>query len=161
MKEIALQESDCGINDSHLKVRLLDCNLDYIQNALNPGILPGISREDTPYTWDYLSVFITSPNKWRKERARMGKDGKPATSPEADEWEETPEGSTVKSLRERQGFWKGMGFACNPTFALVLVFSLMAFTQNTGTNFFPLILGLFLEIGGTSSLSWPVSSTPH
>ncbi|KAJ6574473.1 hypothetical protein B0H19DRAFT_1254179 [Mycena capillaripes] len=27
----------------------------------------------------------------------------------------------------------------------------MAFTRNTGTNLFPLILGLFLEIGGTSS----------
>ncbi|KAJ7691215.1 hypothetical protein B0H14DRAFT_3532025 [Mycena olivaceomarginata] len=27
----------------------------------------------------------------------------------------------------------------------------MAFTRNTGTNLFPMILGLFLEIGGTSS----------
>jgi hypothetical protein len=27
----------------------------------------------------------------------------------------------------------------------------MAFTRNTGTNLFPLILGLFLEIGGTGS----------
>ncbi|KAJ7196101.1 hypothetical protein GGX14DRAFT_376422, partial [Mycena pura] len=31
------------------------------------------------------------------------------------------------------------------------VFSLMAFTRNTGTNLFPMILGLFLEIGGTGS----------
>ncbi|KAJ7871972.1 hypothetical protein B0H14DRAFT_3567248 [Mycena olivaceomarginata] len=44
-----------------------------------------------------------------------------------------------------------MGFTRNPTFALVLVFSLMAFTRNTGTNLFPMILGLFLEIGGTGS----------
>jgi hypothetical protein len=27
----------------------------------------------------------------------------------------------------------------------------MAFTWNTGTNVFPMLLGLFLEIGGTSS----------
>ncbi|KAJ6612780.1 hypothetical protein B0H10DRAFT_1675933, partial [Mycena sp. CBHHK59/15] len=33
----------------------------------------------------------------------------------------------------------------------VFVFSIMAFTRNTGTNLFPMILGLFLEIGGTSS----------
>jgi hypothetical protein len=49
----------------------------------------------------------------------MGKDGKPATPPEADEWEETPEGSTKDSEEfagETEGFWKGMGFACNPTF---------------------------------------------
>jgi hypothetical protein len=63
----ALQESNCAINDLRLKVRLLNCTLDYIQNALNPGILPRIYREDTPYTWGYLSVFTTSPNKWRKE----------------------------------------------------------------------------------------------
>ncbi|KAJ7813607.1 hypothetical protein B0H14DRAFT_3749508 [Mycena olivaceomarginata] len=154
MEEIALQESDRIINDPCLKVQLLDCTLDYIWNVLNPGILPGIYLEDAPFTWDYLSVFTTSPNKWRKERARMGKDGKPNTPREADEWEETPEGSTGDSAEfggETEGFWKGMGFARNPTFALVLVFSLMAFTRNTGTNLFPLILGLFLEIGGTGS----------
>ncbi|KAJ7178013.1 hypothetical protein C8R46DRAFT_888180 [Mycena filopes] len=154
MEEIALQESDRVINDPRLKVRLIDCTLDYIRSALNPGILPRIYLEDAPFTWDYLSVFTTSPNKWRKERARTGKDGKPATPREADEWEETPEGSTGDSAEfagETEGFWKGMGFARNPTFALVLVFSLMAFTRNTGTNLFPLILGLFLEIGGTGS----------
>ncbi|KAJ7367060.1 hypothetical protein DFH08DRAFT_797902 [Mycena albidolilacea] len=154
MKEIALEESDHVINDPRLKVQLLDCTLEYIRNVLNPGILPRIYLEDAPFTGDYLSVFTTSPNKWRKERARMGKDGKPNMSQEADEWEETPEGSTGESAEfagETEGFWKGMGFSWNPTFALVLVFSLMAFTRNTGTNLFPLILGLFLEIGGTSS----------
>ncbi|KAJ7936398.1 hypothetical protein B0H13DRAFT_1589664 [Mycena leptocephala] len=59
-----------------------------------------------------------------------------------------------------------MGFTRNATFvspvyflfnsvliiqALVFVISIMAFTRNTGTNVFPMILGLFLEIGGTSS----------
>ncbi|KAJ7496051.1 hypothetical protein B0H11DRAFT_1910318 [Mycena galericulata] len=154
MEEIALQESDQVINDPRLKVRLLDCTLDFIRNVLNPGVLPGLYLELAPYTWDYLSVFTTSPNKWRKQRARMGKDGKPVAPPEADEWEETPSGSTEDSAEfagDTGGYWKGMGFARNPTFALVLVFSLMAFTRNTGTNLFPMILGLFLEIGGTSS----------
>ncbi|KAJ7786989.1 hypothetical protein B0H14DRAFT_3506087 [Mycena olivaceomarginata] len=154
VEEIALQESDRVINYPRLKVRLLDCTLDYIRNVLNPGILPRIYLEDAPFTWDYLSVFTTSPNKWHKERARMGTDGEPATPREVDEWEETPEGSTEESAEfagETEGFWKGMGFARNPTFALVLVFSLMAFTRNTGTDLFPLILGLFLEIGGTGS----------
>ncbi|KAF8962191.1 hypothetical protein BDZ97DRAFT_1663230, partial [Flammula alnicola] len=34
---------------------------------------------------------------------------------------------------------------------LVFVISMMAFTRNTATNLFPMILGLFLEIGGTGS----------
>ncbi|KAJ7355482.1 hypothetical protein DFH08DRAFT_803490 [Mycena albidolilacea] len=114
MKEISLKKSDRVINDPRLKIRLLDCTLEYICNVLNPGILPGIYLEDAPFTWDYLSVFTTSPNKWRKERAQMGKDGKPNMPWEADEWEETPEGSTGKSAEfagETEGFWKGMGFA--------------------------------------------------
>ncbi|KAJ7911737.1 hypothetical protein B0H13DRAFT_2660394 [Mycena leptocephala] len=145
MEEIALKESDRVINDPRLKVRLVDCTLNYIRNVLNPGVLPGIYLETAPYTWGYLSVFTTSPNKWRKERTRTGKDGKPSTPLEADEWEEGPmraQEKAERSLRARQvDFGK----------ALVLVFSLMAFTRNTGTNLFPLILGLFLEIGGTSS----------
>jgi hypothetical protein len=107
MEEIALQESDRVINDPRLKVRLLDCTFDYIRNVLNPGILPAIYAEDAPFTWDYLSVFTTSPNKWRKERAQMGKDGNPAVPQEANEWEETPEGSTGESgefAGETEGF---------------------------------------------------------
>ncbi|KAJ7323923.1 hypothetical protein DFH08DRAFT_968937 [Mycena albidolilacea] len=154
MEEIALQESDRVINDPRLKVQLLNWTLNYIWNVLNPGILPGIYLEDAPFTWDYLSVLTTSPKKWHKERARMGKDGKPNTPWEADKWEETLEGSTGDSAEfggETEGFWKGIGFTRNPTFALVLMFSLMAFTRNTSTNLFPLILGLFLEIGGPGS----------
>ncbi|KAJ6613458.1 hypothetical protein B0H10DRAFT_1951485 [Mycena sp. CBHHK59/15] len=64
MEEIALQESDKVINDARLKVQLKSCTLDYIRTVLNPGILPGIYLEDTPYTWDYLSVFTTSPNEY-------------------------------------------------------------------------------------------------
>ncbi|KAJ7762711.1 hypothetical protein DFH07DRAFT_401250, partial [Mycena maculata] len=114
MEEIALQESDQVINDPRLKVRLLDCTLDFIRNVLNPGVLPGLYLELAPYTWSYLSVFTTSPNKWRKQRARMGKDGKPVAPPEADEWEETPSGSTEDSAEfagDTGGYWKGMGFA--------------------------------------------------
>jgi hypothetical protein len=119
MEEIALEESDRVINDSRLKVRPLNCTLEYIRNALNPGALPGIYFEDAPFTWNYLSVFTTSPNKWRKERARMGKDGNPATPRERDEWEEASHGTPDDSAEfagETDGFWKGMGFVCNPTF---------------------------------------------
>ncbi|KAJ7355282.1 hypothetical protein DFH08DRAFT_803330 [Mycena albidolilacea] len=119
IEEIALQENDRVIIAPRLKVRLLDCTLDYIRNVLNPGILPAIYAEDAPFTWDYLSVFTISPNKWRKGRAQMGKDGKPAVPREVDEWEETPEGSTGESgefAGETEGFWKRIGFARNPTF---------------------------------------------
>ncbi|KAJ7891027.1 hypothetical protein B0H13DRAFT_1626074 [Mycena leptocephala] len=171
MDEIALQESNTVINDPRLKVKLKDCTLDYIRNVLNPGILPGIYLEDAPYTWGFLSVFTTSPNEYRKKRARKGENGKVSAPTEVDEWEETetPNGSTkddTKFAGETGGLWKELGFTRNATFvspvyflfnsvliiqALVFVFSIMAFTRNTDTNVFPMILGLFLEIGGTSS----------
>ncbi|KAJ7803566.1 hypothetical protein B0H14DRAFT_3777036 [Mycena olivaceomarginata] len=147
MDEIALQESD-NHERPRLKVRLKDCTMNYIRNILNPGILPGIYLEDAPYTWGFLSVFTTSPNEYRKKRARKGAKAKVAMPVEPDEWEETPNGSSDDGAAfagETGGFWKDMGFARNATFALVFVFSIMAFTRNTGTNVFPMILGLFLE----------------
>ncbi|KAJ7716101.1 hypothetical protein DFH07DRAFT_785474 [Mycena maculata] len=154
MEELALEESDKVINDPRLKVQLKSCTLDYIRSMLDPGLLPVIFQQDAPYAWDYLTIFTTSPNVYRKKRARKGKNARKETSVEADEWEETPERSTDESTEfagETGGFWKEMGFARNATFALVFIFSIMAFTRKTGTNLFPMILGLFLEIGGTSS----------
>ncbi|KAF7371989.1 hypothetical protein MVEN_00057000 [Mycena venus] len=148
------EERDKVMNGPRLKVRLKDCTLDYIRNVLNPGILPGTYLEDAPYTWGFLSVFTTSPNEYRKKRARKGAKAKVAMPVEPNEWEETPHGSSddgAAFVGETGGFWKDMGFARNATFALVFVFSMMAFTRNTGTNVFPMILGLFFEIGGTSS----------
>ncbi|KAJ7506016.1 hypothetical protein B0H11DRAFT_1903935 [Mycena galericulata] len=66
MEELALEESDKVINDPRLKVRLKDCTLDYIRSMLDPGLLPGIFQQDAPYAWDYLTVFTTSPNEYRK-----------------------------------------------------------------------------------------------
>ncbi|KAK7016638.1 hypothetical protein R3P38DRAFT_3321050 [Favolaschia claudopus] len=155
MEEIALLESDKVINDTRLKVRLKDCTLEFIRNILDPGRLPGIFQEDAPYSWDFLTVFTTSPNEYRKKQARKTSKSKVKTPTEPDEWDEASAGSVDDDgdlfVGETGGFWKDMGFARNATFALVFVFSIMAFTRNTGTNVFPMILGLFLEIGGTSS----------
>ncbi|KAJ7714683.1 hypothetical protein B0H14DRAFT_3901740 [Mycena olivaceomarginata] len=147
MDEIALQESNKVISDPRLKVSLGACTLEYIRRMLNPGVLPGIYQENAPYSWDYLSTFTTSPNEYRKKRSKKAKDGKLSVPVEADECEETPEGSTDESAEfagENRGILERHG-------ALVFVFSIMAFTRNTGTNVFPMILGLFLEIGGTGS----------
>ncbi|KAJ7698095.1 hypothetical protein B0H17DRAFT_1197074 [Mycena rosella] len=147
MEEIALKESDKVINDSRLKVCLKSCTLDYIRSILDPGILPRIYLEDAPYTWNYLSVFITSPNGYRKRRAWKTNNAKLKTSSEADKWEDMLEGSTEEA-DEFAGETGGFG----RTWTLpVMLPSIMAFTRNTGTNLFPMILGLFLEIGGTSS----------
>ena len=124
MEEIALQESDKVIKHARLKVQLKSCTLDYIRTVLNPGILPGIYLEDAPYTWDYLSVFTTSPNEYRKKRARKGVNAKQKAPAEADEWEDTPEGSREDSgefAGETGGFWKDMGFARNATFVSVVL----------------------------------------
>ncbi|KAK7016711.1 hypothetical protein R3P38DRAFT_3321058 [Favolaschia claudopus] len=149
MEEIALLESDKVINDARLKIRLKDCTLEFIRNILDPGRLPGIFREDTPYSWDFLTVFTTSPNEYRKKQARKTSKAKLKTPTEPDEWDEIADEDPF--VGETGGFWKDAGFARNATFALVFVFSRLAFTRNTGTNVFPMILGLFLEIGGTSS----------
>jgi hypothetical protein len=127
MDEIALQESNKIISDPRLKVRLGACTLEYIRRMLNPGVLPGIYQENAPYSWDYLSTFTTSPNEYRKKRSKKAKDGKLSVPVEADEWEETPEGSTDESAEfagETGGFWKGMGFVRNPTFVSTLYVSL-------------------------------------
>ncbi|KAJ7340884.1 hypothetical protein DFH08DRAFT_963726 [Mycena albidolilacea] len=100
------------ISDPRLKVRLKDCTLDHIRSVLNPGILPGIYREDAPYTWDFLSVFTTSPNEYRKKRARKGEKGKLAVPVEADEWEEAASGSSGEKpdfAGDTGGFWRNMG----------------------------------------------------
>ncbi|KAJ6495492.1 hypothetical protein C8R45DRAFT_1095125 [Mycena sanguinolenta] len=153
MDEIALQESDAVINDPRLKVRLKDCTVEHIRNVLNPGILHGIYAEDAPYTWGFLTTFTTSPNEYCKKRERKGQKAKAAMPTEADEWEETANSfdDGAAFVGETGFIWRDMGFARNATFALVFVISIMAFVRNTGTNLFPMILGLFLEIGGTSS----------
>ncbi|KAJ7845213.1 hypothetical protein B0H14DRAFT_2584770 [Mycena olivaceomarginata] len=69
-------------------------------------------------TFQYLQLLQTNGAR----SGHVGKDGEPNTPREADEWEETPEGSTGDSAEfggETEGFWKGMGFARNPTFMLV------------------------------------------
>jgi hypothetical protein len=67
MDKIALQESDKVMNDPRLKIRLKDWTMDYIQNILNAGILPGIYLKDAPYTSGFLSVFTASPNEYCKK----------------------------------------------------------------------------------------------
>ncbi|KAJ7918069.1 hypothetical protein B0H13DRAFT_1869708 [Mycena leptocephala] len=86
----------------------LTLTLDFIRNVLNPGVLRDIYLEDAPYTWMFLSVFTTSPNKWCKQRAWTGKDGKPATPLEHEEWEESEGGGAEESTEfagEMGGFW--------------------------------------------------------
>jgi hypothetical protein len=120
MDEIALQESDKVMNDPRLKFHLKDCTMDYIRNILNPGIY----LEDAPYTWGFLSVFTTSPNEYRKKRARKGAKVKVATPVEPDEWEEMPNGSSDDGAAfagETGGFWKDMGFARNATFVSAIL----------------------------------------
>jgi hypothetical protein len=94
---------------------------------LNPGFLPGIYQENAPYSWDYLSTFTTSSNEYRKKGSKKAKDGKLSVPMEADELDETPEGSTNESAEfagETGGFWKGVGFVCNPTFVSTIYVSL-------------------------------------
>jgi hypothetical protein len=38
-----------------------------------------------PFSWEYLTVFTTSPNEWRKKRACMGMNGVQKAPPESNE----------------------------------------------------------------------------
>ncbi|KAJ6543196.1 hypothetical protein DFH09DRAFT_1088897 [Mycena vulgaris] len=56
-----------------------------------------------------------------QETARLGKDGKPSTPVEVDEWEVTPEGSSDEFIGETGGFWRDMGFVRNATFVRIIL----------------------------------------
>lgn len=47
------------------------------------------AAELAPFSWEYLTFLTTSPNEWRKKRARMGMNGVQKASPR------------VTSVRER------------------------------------------------------------
>ncbi|KAJ6447733.1 hypothetical protein C8R45DRAFT_1115724 [Mycena sanguinolenta] len=154
MREIVLQESDNIINNVGLKVRLKDCMIRCITDILNPGKLAAQYTDLALFSWEHLTVFTTSPNEWRKKRAQMGMDGEHNAPPESDEWEGTAAGMMDDGGEfggETDASWRKIGFAHNATFVLIFVFSIMAFTRNSGTNLFSMILRLFLEIGSTSS----------
>jgi hypothetical protein len=119
MREIALQESDNIINDPGLKVRLKDCTIRRITDILNPGKLAARYADLAPFSWEYLTIFTTSPNEWRKKRARMGMNGVQKAPPESDEWEGTAAGMMddgAEFVGETGASWRSMGFARNATF---------------------------------------------
>ncbi|KAF8959381.1 hypothetical protein BDZ97DRAFT_1761417 [Flammula alnicola] len=70
-----------------------------------------------------------------------------------EEWIEDEEvGAMPEELSSETGkHWALKGFARNTTFTLVFVISMMTFTRNSACNLFALIMGLFLDIGGTGS----------
>ncbi|KAI0063040.1 hypothetical protein BV25DRAFT_1765596, partial [Artomyces pyxidatus] len=156
--EIVLEESDNVITDPELKIRPSECTMDTIRDALDPGKLASKYSSLAPFTWSLLSVFTTSPNRYRKEKARReAKEGKEKeVAVEESNWEDDDNdiqdaGQDSEFLGESGRYWKSKGFVRNATFTLVFAISMMAFTRNSATNLLPLLLGLFIEIGGTGA----------
>jgi len=83
--EIVEEESDKMIKDPELKVTMKTLTLKGIQQLLDPQKIMDKYHEHAPFTWDLLYAFATSPNKWRKEKAK-----KATASNEEDDWEDDP-----------------------------------------------------------------------
>ncbi|PPQ79975.1 hypothetical protein CVT24_003795 [Panaeolus cyanescens] len=119
-----------------------------IRQVLDPGNLANMYCKSAPFTWSLLMVFTTSPNRYRKERQTTSH---PQTS--RDTWnddEEVVQGSTP--FEGTTGVeWKAQGFIRNPTFSIIFAISMMIFTRNSYSNLFPMLFGLFLEVGGSGS----------
>ncbi|KAF8176951.1 hypothetical protein BJ912DRAFT_857190 [Pholiota molesta] len=154
-KEIVLAESNKIINGPSLSMKSTQCTTDYIFDALKPGHFATLYNSLAPFTWDLLLTFTTSPNRYRKYhfKGKTNSNDKGENILE-DDWLEDGDYQSPgpeQFYSETGTDWFKQGFTRNPTFTLVFIISMMAFTRNTSTNLFPLIMGLFLEIGGTSS----------
>ncbi|KAH7905106.1 hypothetical protein BJ138DRAFT_1018176 [Hygrophoropsis aurantiaca] len=164
-EEIILKESNCIISEKTLKVKQKQCTMESIRTTLDPGKLVAQYREFAPFTWALLLIFTTVPNAHRKQKAAAARRRKAAvhgdhtglreeSESEPDSWIEDMDGGDSWGdgfSGETGEDWKAQGFVRNATFTLVFVISMMAFTRNGATNLFAMVLGLFLEIGGTSS----------
>ncbi|KAI0318810.1 hypothetical protein OF83DRAFT_1170744 [Amylostereum chailletii] len=152
-REIALAESDRFINDPDLKIKTKECTMDYIRRVLDPGALANKYQSLVPFCWDILLVFTTSPNRYRKAKAKRSEGkGRAAAMEDDDSSGDEYTGEGQKEFVGSVGSeWRDQGFTRNATFTLIFVLSMMGFVRNGVTNMFPVIFGLFLESNGTSS----------
>ncbi|KAH7905194.1 hypothetical protein BJ138DRAFT_1106182, partial [Hygrophoropsis aurantiaca] len=148
--EIVLEESNAVINEKTLKIKLKHCTMESVTSHLNPRQLADKYRYLAPFTWNILAVFTTSPNRYRKAKERRKQRQELESDDEENEGIEDYlcEGPVNDIFGGEIGAeWAAQGSIKT----IVLVISMMAITRNGATNLFAIVVGLFMEIGGTSS----------
>ncbi|KAJ3540198.1 hypothetical protein NMY22_g4401 [Coprinellus aureogranulatus] len=72
-REIALQESDNIIKNKDLKLKTASLTQTTFEDILTPGKMVDLYMKDAPFVWGLLNVFASSPNPYRKRKAREKK----------------------------------------------------------------------------------------
>lgn len=130
--EIALQESDCIIEDMSFQINLGTLTIRGIRELLQPKILVEKFRRAAPFMFGWMYIFAASPNRYRrdKETARRRRAGPEAQADEEvdgkdldDDPDDEDSGDRGDFDRGSQGenWWKDhSGFSRNPIFVSLL-----------------------------------------
>ncbi|KAG6835515.1 hypothetical protein H0H93_000635 [Arthromyces matolae] len=146
LHEMVLEESNRLVTDPTLKVKTKEITVSGIRNLLKPEKLLEKYRDSAPVTFELMSTFAASPNKYRKGLTSIEPN-------DADPEEDDLDFEVDKEHSEEENqWWKDMkGFQRNPIYGIMVSMSMLAFTRNRATNVLPLLLGLFFKVSGTSS----------
>lgn len=170
-KKIALAESDRGISDPSLQVKLGKLTIEDIRQTLDPHRLIAKYRELFPFTTALFLTFTASPNRHRKRNLNGSVDSSQADPEEYEDDgveanEVTDDGWTGKGDWRSDPQWEGFSrwpllvraariydsnLVLNELQGLLLCFSIMLFIRNRATNLLALLIGLFLKINGAGS----------
>ncbi|KAG8938816.1 hypothetical protein FRC04_007424 [Tulasnella sp. 424] len=146
-QSIVLAESDRAISDPKLKITLSDLTVDSVRELLAPSGLEQRYRQHMLFFFNLLETFTKSPDRYQKRK------GSKST---ADEEESDYDSGQEDGLGRDAPTAEEDGAAGGPpsdraTVAIVYVISTLLYLRNRATNILPLIIGLFLRVGGASS----------
>ncbi|KAG8961831.1 hypothetical protein FRC00_011095 [Tulasnella sp. 408] len=145
-RTIVLAESDRAISDPKLKIKLSDLTVDSVQHLLAPSGLEQRYRQHMPFFFDMLEVFAKSPNRYQKRKGSKRLVHEEELEDDSEQEDERGEEADDSPASESAG---GSRFT-RATVAIVFVISILLFIRNRATNILPLIIGLFLNVGGAS-----------
>ncbi|KLO12438.1 hypothetical protein SCHPADRAFT_795811, partial [Schizopora paradoxa] len=167
--DIIKAESDKGIRCPDLKVTPTTLTMKDIKSVLNPGKLLQTYMSLFPFMYSLLMVFCASPNRHRKYNLPRQRAQKEALAPsdDAEDVNDDADGLGDNGLEDDEKLqpedeedvgwtdWRKdprwEGFSRCPLHAIVIVFSILLFVRNRATNLLPVIMGIFLKIGGANS----------
>jgi len=67
---LVLEESDRLISNADFKISIRKLTIDNLRNLADPEQLMKRYQDEAPRTWKILDTFTSSPNRYRKEKAR-------------------------------------------------------------------------------------------
>ena len=105
--EIATEESNKIVNDKQFKIRISGLTIKSLTELLSPDAIMTAYKESAPFTWEFLSVWATSENEYRKkqQQKRSAQDkGKEMEELEGDEsdWDYDPNLDEAQLPKKKQ-----------------------------------------------------------